>query len=795
MSRIPAVGMAVASSAILAGWRATLSHGLAEGRARPRHAALGLVGVALAAGPHVHGAWLLGMACAAAGLGAAMARGARVAGALLAAALALAGGLAGGARAAALERSALGALVGHAVVEHVVIHDAPRSDAHGGWSARVELRGEPVLLLGRDRRPGAGVGDGLHVRGVLHPPGPWASRLRMHAELRATSVAASKRRRGGPAGLLDGVRRRAEEALDQRLPAAQAGLLRGMVLGDDSALPVEVREDFHASGLGHLVAASGMNVMLLATLAVAVATAAGLERVGRLLVALALIALYVPLAGAGPSIQRAGIMGGALLAAALAGRPGSRWYALGLAAVGTLFLEPRAVTALGWQLSFAAVLGILLLARRWADALRRRRVPGPLADAVAVTVAAGLSTAPILAATLGEVSPVSVAANVLATPAVVPVMWLGFLAAAVGQVSAAPAAVLDAVAALPLGYLTWLAAIAARVPWAVVPAGPVIVGACCLAVVAVLSSSAVRRAAPAVLLVAVVAGLLRAPARTAPAGPPAGLRVTVLDVGQGDAILVQEPGRAVLVDCGPPDGEVVERLRDAGVARLDALVITHASADHEGGAPGVLRALDVGLLIDGRRVSGREPDELGAAAPGAVDAVAVAAAEAAVRRLEPAAGQTVRSGGLALRVRWPPPVPAGAQPPPVSDHNERATVLELEAWGARVLLPADAESDVLARLDLAAVDVLKVSHHGSADDGLAAVLSRVRPKVAVIPVGRGNRYGHPAPSTLRTLREVPVVLRTDRDGTVRLDLADGRWSVRTERGQGRDGGGGVGAPA
>jgi competence protein ComEC len=414
---------------------------------------------------------------------------------------------------------------------------------------------------------------------------------------------------------------------------------------------------------------------------------------------------------------------------------------------------------------------------------------------VAVTVAAGLSTAPVLAAALGEVSPVSVAANVLATPAVAPVMWLGFVAAAVGQVSAAPAAALDAVAALPLGYLTWLAAAAARVPWAVVPAGPVVVGAVCTAVVGLLSSRAVRRAAPASVLVAMVAGLLLAPARTAPAGPPAGLRVTVLDVGQGDAILVQEPGRAVLVDCGPPDGEVVARLEDAGVDRLDALVITHASADHEGGAPAVLRELEVGLLVDGRRVSGREPDELGDATPRAADAVAVAAAQAGVRRLEPAAGQTVRSGGLALRVRWPPPVPAGALPPPVSDHNERATVLELEAWGARVLLPADAESEVLARLDLAAVDVLKVSHHGSADDGLAAVLARVRPRVAVIPVGRGNRYGHPAPSTLRTLREVPVVLRTDRDGTVRLDLHDGRWSVRTERGQGRGGGRGVGAPA
>jgi competence protein ComEC len=298
------------------------------------------------------------------------------------------------------------------------------------------------------------------------------------------------------------------------------------------------------------------------------------------------------------------------------------------------------------------------------------------------------------------------------------------------------------------------------------------------------------------VLVAVIAAVALAPAGSAPAGPPTGLRVTVLDVGQGDAVLLQEPGRAVLVDAGPPDGQVVARLRDAAVGRLDALVITHASSDHEGGAPAVLDELEVGLLVDGRRVSGREPDELARPRRTPADAISAAADAAGVRRVEPAAGQTVRSGGLALRVRWPPPVPAGAPPPPVGDHNERATVLELEAWGTRVLLPADAESDVLSRLDLSAVDVLKVSHHGSADAGLAQVLARVRPQVAVIPVGRGNPYGHPAPSTLQALRDVPAVLRTDRDGTVRLDHHGGRWHVRTDRGERADGGSeGVGAPA
>jgi competence protein ComEC len=588
-------GLAVSAAAARGrtGLSVATARGLEATRERPRHAALALLVVALAAGPHVSGGVLLAAAVAAAVLASAVKPGARALGALLAAALLLTGALVGGARAAALERSALAPALNHAVREHVVVHDAPRPDAYGGWSSVVRLGEDPVLLLGRGPRPDVAIGDGLHVRGVLEPPGTWAGRLRMHAELRATSVRPSGRRRTGPAGALDNVRRRAQRALDQQLPAAQAGLLRGMVLGDDSALPAEVRDDFRASGLSHLVAASGTNVMLLATLAIALAMAAGLERTGRLVLALGLIVLYVPLAGGGPSIQRAGIMGAAILVAALAGRPGSRWYALGLAAGGTLALDPRAVTALGWQLSFAAVVGILALAPRWREALRRRGAPGALADAVAVTIAASLATAPVLAATLGEVSPVSLVANVLAAPAVAPVMWLGFLAAAAGQVSTAPAAVLDAMAGLPLGYLTWLAGAAARVPWAVVPAGPLAVTGVCVAVAAVLTSRRVRRVAPAVAVVAVAGGVALAPARAAPAGPPSGLRMTVLDVGQGDAVLLQEPGHAVLVDTGPPDGEVVDRLREGRAASLDG------ARGHSPASSGTTRAAPADVLGEG----------------------------------------------------------------------------------------------------------------------------------------------------------------------------------------------------
>jgi competence protein ComEC len=247
--------------------------------------------------------------------------------------------------------------------------------------------------------------------------------------------------------------------------------------------------------------------------------------------------------------------------------------------------------------------------------------------------------------------------------------------------------------------------------------------------------------------------------------------VTFLDVGQGDATLLQLGATSVLVDAGPPDGGIAGRLRGAGVRRLDLLVVTHAEADHVGGAAAVLRALPVAAVLDGRDgVRGRE-----------ADAFAAEVAARRVRALTPGAGEVLRAGGLVLRVLSPrreaAAVHAGGNP------NDRAIVLEASAAGARVLLPADAESPVLAALDLRRVDVLKVSHHGSADPGLPGLLSRLAPRIAVVEVGGHNTYGHPTAQALGALGAagVPVVRRTDRDGTVRLDLDGGRWRVGTAR--------------
>jgi competence protein ComEC len=248
--------------------------------------------------------------------------------------------------------------------------------------------------------------------------------------------------------------------------------------------------------------------------------------------------------------------------------------------------------------------------------------------------------------------------------------------------------------------------------------------------------------------------------------PPAGLRITFLDVGQGDATLIQWRGSAILVDTGPPDGPILTRLRHAGVRRLDLLVVTHAQADHDGGAAAVLRALPVALVLDGR--------------DGLRDAsglhMAAQAARRRVRMVSARAGEVLRVGSIALRVLWPAsargPADVGADP------NQRAIVAEADAGGVRTLLTADAESDVLARLDLGPVDVLKVSHHGSADPGLPALLQRLRPRLAAIEVGRHNIYRHPAATTVRALLAAgAAVVRTDRDGSVRVEPGAGALRI------------------
>lgn len=599
-------------------------------------------------------------------------------------------------------------------------------------------------------------------------------------------------------GRSEEIRERAEEGLGRGMPAREAELARGFVLGADEGIDARTEEDFRRSGLAHLLAVSGQNVTLLALLAMPLLAALGVPLRERLVWVLGLIAVYVPLAGAGPSIQRAAVMGAAGVVATLAGRRASRLYALGLALLVTLAVDPGIAADVGWQLSFAAVAGIFALAAPIRAALAARMGSAgwrrALAEGVAVTVAATLATAPLVAYHFGTFSTTTLLANVLALPAVAPAMWLGMVSAALSQVPGLPVELPNAVDALLLAYVAQVAAWCGRPEWAELRVS--LGGSGLVAAYLLLAAAAVggpwlarrRRAAVArrrsgrgspagrggrrpvprrsllVLAALVLLATLPRPADETAPKLSAGLRISVLDVGQGDAILFQ-PAAAppVLVDGGPPGAGLEDELEQDGVEELAAAVITHDQADHGGGIEELLGRFPVARLVYAQL--GREPLELARAAGAAPVRVS--------------AGSELRSGGLRLEVLWPPHELLASSG--LGTDPNRLSLILLARWHRfSMLLTADAEAEAVP-LDPGPVDVLKVAHHGSEDAGLATLLDRTRPALAAISVGDPNPYGHPTAATLATLAAHGVrALRTDRDGEIVIEVRRDAIEVSTE---------------
>ena len=661
---------------------------------------------------------------------------------------------------------------------------------------QLETAGGKLLLQAPEPVADLQVGAGVRATGRLaRPPQPYRDTLRRQGialVLNTRAIEPTGELRDGLAGRLDAIRERAVDSLGRGIPAREAALAQGFVLGQDDRIDPATVERFRRSGLSHLLAVSGQNVLLLALLAAPLLAALAIPLRARLLWLLVLIAAYVPLAGAGPSIQRAGVMGAAAVVGTLAGRPAARAYALLVAAAVTLAINPRACADPGWQLSFAAVAGIFLLGAPLRVALTARLGGGPwqrgLAEGITTTVAATLATAPLVGSRFGGIPVAALPANLIALPAVAPSMWLGMTSAALGQLPGLPVEPLNWLNGLLLAYIAQVAAWFSSPSWAVVDVRlPGALGlAAAYALLAAVTASALRlearrrvvrargqgsprggcrRGAPpasaaAALAVAVGAALVLAVGPGRSAGPDRyGLRVDLLDVGQGDAVALQAAGGpAVLIDGGPPTGDLEAKLREAGIERLGAAIVTHDQADHAGGIAEILGEVPVGRLAYFR-----------------VDPALLAAArEAGVTPLPVRAGSSIEVGNLHLEVLWPPAVLLAD---PSADPNSRSLVILARWRGFSILLTGDAEAEAVP-IDPGPVDVLKVAHHGSEDAGLASLLSRTSPALALISAGEGNSFGHPAPATLRTLAEEGVrVLRTDRDGTISLQVASGTVSI------------------
>ena len=712
---------------------------------------------------------------------------------------ALVGAGLGGERIRAIDSGALFGTAGERIEISGFVNGSPKSS---GGLTRISLSsGSGKVMVESGRVPeGLRVGDEIRVAGALWMAPDWyrptLERLGIAMVLKADRVATSGRSRGGFPGWIDGLRNRAEAALGRAMPEREAALARGFVLGQDDAIDETTTEDFRDSGLSHLLAVSGQNIVLLGMLAIPFMALAGLGPRARIGVVVVLIVIYVPLTGAGASIQRAGIMGLAGLAAVAASRPGSRLYALTLAAVLTLALNPRASSDIGWQLSFAAVLGIFLLAgslqRRIEVLLGNGGWRSGLAGGIAVTLAATIATGPLIAFQFERFPMTTLGANLLALPAVAPAMWLGMMSAALGQISDHLAVPLNLINSMLLGYIAQIAAWCASPSWAVleVRVGGITRLAMLYATLALVclaflgwftprrlgrdrppeAASRARRIALVAVALCIAAGAFVSVAglgndrRELGVPPSGGARIEVLDVGQGDAILVRPDGEApVLVDGGPPGGDLEGALESAGADRLSAVILTHGDLDHYGGLTEIFGRIDVDrLLFDG-----------------APEALLAQAREAGAEASRIAQGRSITTGPVRMEVLWPPVRTPASAAAAVEDPNSRSVVIELSVNGFEMLLTGDAESEA-APFATGAVDVLKVAHHGSDDTGLPALLAAAGPELAILSSGEDNPFGHPTPATLGALAEAGVATaRTDKQGTISLVVSPSGYSIET----------------
>lgn len=570
-------------------------------------------------------------------------------------------------------------------------------------------------------------------------------------------------------------RNRMFEAARALLPEERTGLLMGLVIGDDRFTGEEIREDFRASGLSHLTAVSGANLAVVLAALVAVLTALRTPRRVQIFCGLAVIILFAAITRWEPSVLRASVMATLALAAFLFGRIPNPLHALGLAFAGLLAYDPMMLWSIGFQLSFAATAGILVLRK---PLLRRMSsLPALVAEPVAIGVAAQVAVFPLIAVHFDRISIAAVPANLAAVGLVPPVTILGLTAGVVAMFSTWLAGPLVWWAGHFVAALAWIARVFGRSEAAEIPVpnfgvAQALASYLLIAAMWLLLAGYPRPARwPAAVAAVLISGAAVLPALGH--GPPEeGLRVTVFDVGAGDAALIESSqGARILIDGGPDPVQVAATLRRWGYERLDLVVATHLHADHVAGLEAVMEKMEVGAAVH-PGVSVPHVDWIGAAD----DWEAIGD------------GHVLRLGDLELQVLGPSrdlrdAVASAVQidPDDGTALNDASVVIRVN-WGRQCLLfPADVEEqgqqDLLDRRreDLQC-SVLQAPHHGSGRL-LPDFVEAVSPRWVTVSVGP-NRHGHPTDKALDMFESAGArVLRTDRRGDVVLELT-GSGEVR-----------------
>lgn len=660
-------------------------------------------------------------------------------------------------------------------VSQVAFTADARSDRFGIRTRGVaRTRGMAVRVeVGIDEdSPVPEIGQTARVHGTLRPAGRDESGRRMHRKGEVGRISARLVRdvtwSDGFAGVIGSVRATAVGRI-ARIAGDGGALVAGVGLGDRRRLAgTPLDADFRTTGLSHLIAVSGSHLSVVAVLLTTALRRVRVPRGVTAVVVLCAAGAYVLLTGAAPSAIRSWLMCGVVAAAGVSQRRTDGLSGLALAVICALVVSPPVAFDLGFQLSVAAVGGLLLFARltdRWIEA-GSPALLRPLSGPIALTLVAQAATLPVALPAFGVVSLVAPLANVVCGPLVAVILVLTVVGLLTGVVVPPLGDVLLSGAGVVGTVVSACARLLAAMPGAAVPLGAeaVTVALLCGGSAFALwawwprphaASARIAGAASVLVLLIVLAG---------PRSPD-GAFVTAFDVGQGDAILVRDGPDALLVDTGPSASALREALTRARVRTLDRVVLTHAHDDHTGGTgalTGVFAVRD--LMVP----ASDEPGAFGRQA-----------AEARVAARGVSEGTDFVVGRVSVRVLWP------REPVEDPGENSSSVVLLVEHDGMRVLLTGDAEAEVLERLAasgaLPDVDVLKVGHHGSRGAVTEELLDVLRPEIAVISVGSGNRFGHPTAETIALLQSAGCrIIRTDESGDV--DIALGGRLTAARRG-------------
>ncbi|MCP4423462.1 MAG: DNA internalization-related competence protein ComEC/Rec2 [Chloroflexi bacterium] len=659
-----------------------------------------------------------------------------------------------------------------------------------------------VALVRTFRYPVIEYGTRLEMNGRLETPPEWEdfsykdylARQNVHSLINTPqlTVLAENEGRSLTHAIL-AFKARAQATINRLIPDPQAALLSGILLGNDNGISPDLAEAFRITGMTHIIAISGFNIAILIAILVRVSESF-LSRRGAVIFAIVGITFYTILVGADASVVRAAIMGGIyLIANRLLGRPNFAYASLFLAGFIMTLHNPFALWDVGFQLSFAATLGLMLYADPFARWTRRRllrrfdrktvrAVMGLITESILITLAAQVLTLPLMMAYFGQLSLISLPANALILPAQPGVMVWGGLATLSGMVVPAIGQLFGWITWLFLAYTIGLVRLFAAVPGATVPIEISTTGIIAIYILisaitwltkqepekraritAVLRQNFTQKAALGTSLLAAI--LTVGWSATQPDG---NLHIVFIDVGQGDATFIQTPsGRQILVDGGYYPSVLNDELgrqMPFWDKEIDLMVATHPDADHISGLPGVFERYRVGQLITNGQGLGESP---------IYDAVLQAAqtAETPIRRA--LAGETiVIEDGVQLEILHP-----GAELLP-NERNENSVSMQLVYGDLRFVLTGDAEERgekaILARNVPLEALVYKAGHHGSNSSSGMPFLEAIRPQIIIISVGADNNFGHPAPEMLQRAADVgAVVLRTDELGTIEM-ITDGR---------------------